>query len=136
MRGDMLEALDCIEREEEAPQSELSILFACLLNEDEWKVIIKVLLVCFLLETLQWDVDLSLLSSELSVQACTGLHWGRVPNVHGKARIQIQAYVAPKPMFFSLHDATSTVYHILELEYALKKNSQTKKKNTSTCVVG
>lgn len=45
MRGDMLQALDCIEREEEAPQSELPVLFSCLLNEDEWKVIIKVLLV-------------------------------------------------------------------------------------------
>lgn len=75
--GDMLEALDCIEREEEAPQSELSILFSCLLNEDEWKVIIKVLLVCFLLETLWWDIDPSVLSCMLSVQPYTGLLWGQ-----------------------------------------------------------
>ena len=69
----MVAALDCMEREEEATQSELYILLSCLFNEDEWKVIIKAWLVFFLLESLWQGVDPSVLSCELPVQACTGL---------------------------------------------------------------
>lgn len=78
----MLEALDCMEREEEASPNELCVLFSCLLHEDEWKVIIKALLVFFLLESLQQSVDPLFLAVRYLSRLALGWVGGRVPNLY------------------------------------------------------